>query len=241
MTTPKQRVGNYLVDLLGINPQVFRAVWLEIRAAWIRLRCRIDPFQVMRLRELRQRKGVLANIGCGPTGLPGWVNIDLFKGPGVVTVRFDCRRRLPLGDASCKGIHVEHYFEHIEFHFERPRFLADCLRCLEPGGTLRIIVPDGRKFCEAYVASGWEKMNVLGGGYYVPEEAYRAKIQAVNHTFLQSGEHFGGYDTDYLRILLEDAGFREIEVVGWREGRFPGGCIDVEQHRVYSLYMEARR
>jgi predicted SAM-dependent methyltransferase len=240
MMSRKQRLGACLVELLGFNPQAFRATWIEARAAWTRLRGVIDPFQVMRLRDLRQRKGVLANVGCGPTGRDGWVNIDLFQGQGV-TIRFDCRRRLPFGDASCRGIHVEHYFEHIEFHIERPRFLADCLRCLEPGGTLRIIVPDGRKFCEAYVAPGWEKMNVLGGGYYVPEEAYGAKIQAVNHTFLQSGEHFGGYDADYLRIVLEDAGFREIEVVDWREGRFPGGCIDIEQHRVYSLYMEARR
>jgi predicted SAM-dependent methyltransferase len=183
---------------------------------------------------------VLANIGCGPTGLEGWVNIDLFAAPGV-TVRFDCRRRLPMADASCRGIHVEHYFEHLEFHVERPQFLADCLRCLEPGGVLRIIVPDGRKFMEAYVAPGWAKMNELGGDVYVPEQAYDVKIQAVNHTFLQSGEHFGGYDADYLGFLLKQAGFRDIEVVDWRKGNFPGGCIDIEQHRVYSLYMEARR
>jgi len=238
--TPKQRLGAYLVDRLGINPQFFRALWLEVRAAWIRLRCRIDPIQVARLRELRRRRGVLVNVGCGPTGRDGWVNLDLFVGPGV-THRFDCRRRLPLGDASCRGIHVEHYFEHLEFHVERPRFLADCLRCLEPGGVLRIIVPDAGKFMDAYAAPGWEKMNVLGGGCYVPEQAYRAKIEAVNHTFLQSGEHFGGYDADYLKILLEEAGFRDVVVVGWRKGKFPGGCIDVEQHRVYSLYMEACR
>jgi predicted SAM-dependent methyltransferase len=238
--TTKQRIGDWLVDRLGINPQFFRALWLEIRAAWIRLRGYVEPVQILRLRVLRHRKGVLANVGCGPTGREGWVNIDLFKGPGV-TVRFDCRRRLPLGDASCRGIHVEHYFEHLEFHVERPHFLADCLRCLEPGGVLRIVVPDARKFMEAYVAPGWAEMNELGGGYYVPEQAYRAKIQAVNHTFLQSGDHFGGYDADYLGSLLEEAGFRDVRVVDWRVGSFPGGCIDVEQHRVYSLYMEARR
>ena len=206
--TPKQRIDAWLTDRLGINPQFNRAFWVEIRAAWIRLRCRVDPVQLLRLHSLRQRKGVLANVGCGPTGREGWVNLDLFRAPGV-TMRFDCRRRLPLGDASCRGIHVEHYFEHLEFHVERPLFLSDCLRCLEPGGVLRIIVPDARKFMEAYVAPGWSKMNELVGGHYVPENSYRAKIQAVNHTFLQSGEHFGGYDADYLRILLDEAGFRD--------------------------------
>jgi predicted SAM-dependent methyltransferase len=240
MLTPKQRIGHFLTEALAINPQVFRALWLEIRAAVIRLRGHIDPIQIGRLHDVRRRRNVLANIGCGPTGRDGWVNIDLFSAPGV-TVRFDCRRRLPMADASCRGIHVEHYFEHLEPDVERPQFLADCLRCLEPGGILRIIVPDARKFIEAYVAPGWDKMNELGGGYYVPEESYDAKIQAVNHTFLQEGEHFAGYDSDYLRILLEAAGFREFEVVEWRKGRFPGGCIDIEQHRVYSVYVEACR
>jgi predicted SAM-dependent methyltransferase len=210
MRSRKRRLGDWLVVAWGINPQVFRAVWMELRAAWIRLRARIDPT---------------------------WVNFDMFDVPGV-TLPIDCRNALPLGDASCRGIHVEHYFEHLEMTIERPRFLAECLRCLEPGGILRIIVPDARKFIEAYVAPGWEKMNAIGG-FYVPEEACRAKMEVMNHTFLQEGDHFAGYDADYLRIVLADSGFREIEQVAWREGRFPGGCIDIDQHRVYSLYMEA--
>ena len=35
--------------------------------------------------------------------------------------------------------------------------------------------------------------------------------------------------------------FRDIRQVAWREGRFPGGRIDIDQRRVYSLYMEVRR
>ena len=239
MRSRKQRLGDWLVVAWGINPHVFRAVWLELRAAWIRLRACIDPTWIWRRRELRRRRGVLANIGCGPTGQPGWVNFDMFDVPGV-TLPIDCRNALPLGDASCRGIHVEHYFEHLEMTIERPRFLAECLRCLEPGGILRIIVPDARKFIEAYMAPGWEKMNAIGG-FYVPEEVCRAKMEVINHTFLQEGDHFAGYDAEYLRVVLQDAGFREIEQVEWREGRFPGGCIDIDQHRVYSLYMEASR
>ena len=71
MKSRKQKIGAHLVELLGFNPQAFRATWIEVRAAWIRLRGLIDPFQVMRLRELRQRKGFLANVGCGPTGRQG--------------------------------------------------------------------------------------------------------------------------------------------------------------------------
>jgi predicted SAM-dependent methyltransferase len=239
MMTVKQRIGNRLVRALGVNPQTFRAVWMETRAVWVRLRGRIDPVWVLRRRELRRRTGVLANIGCGPSGQEGWVNFDLFQVPGV-TLPIDCRHRLPLGDGSCQGIHVEHYFEHLEMTIERPRFLAECLRCLEIGGVLRIIVPDAGKFMEAYLAPGWEAINAMGG-FYVPEEACRTKMEVLNHTFLQEGDHFAGYDAAYLRIVLEDAGFRDVLQVAWKEGRFPGGCIDIDQHRVYSLYMEARR
>lgn len=239
MTTVKQRIGDWLVRTLGVNPQTFRAVWMETRAAWVRLRGRIDPVWVLRRRELRRRTDVLANIGCGPSGREGWVNFDLFQVSGV-TLPIDCRHGLPLGDGSCRGIHVEHYFEHLEMTIERPRFLAECLRCLEVGGVLRIIVPDAGKFTEAYLAPGWEAINAMGG-FYVPEEACRTKMEVLNHTFLQEGDHFAGYDAAYLRIVLEDAGFRDVLQVAWKEGRFPGGCIDIDQHRVYSLYMEARR
>ena len=239
MSSRKQRLGDWLVRTLGVNPQTFRAVWMEVRAAGVRIRGRIDPSWILRRRELRRRRGVLANIGCGPTGLPGWVNFDMFDVPGV-TLPVDCRNLWPLGDASCRGIHVEHYFEHLEMTVERPRFLGECFRCLEAGGILRIIVPDARAFMEAYLSPGWEKINPMGG-FYVPEEAVRCKMEVINHTFLQEGDHFAGYDFEYLKIVLEGAGFRDVEQVGWRKGRFPGGCIDIEQHSVYSIYVEARR
>lgn len=186
MTTRKRRIGGVIVETFGVSPLFLRAFWHEARAAWVRLRCHVDLLQIMRLKEVRRGRGVLANIGCGPTGLPKWINIDLLPAPGV-TVRFDCRRRLPMGDGSCRGIHVEHFFEHLESRLERPRFLADCLRCLEPEGVLRIVVPDARKYLEAYVSPGWEQMNALTGGDVVPEKAYDAKIELVNHTFLQDG------------------------------------------------------
>lgn len=57
----------------------------------------------------------------------------------------------------------------------------------------------------------------------------------------EDGEHYGGFDEAYLRGVLEAAGLRDVRQVAWREGAFPGGGIDRDQHRPYSLYMEARR
>src|SRR4030095_12455128 len=119
--------------------------------------------------------------------------LDLFAAPGV-TMRVDCRRYLPLGDGAARGILVEHYFEHLEPATERPRFLAECRRCLEPGGILRIVVPDMRKYIEAYLSAGWGALNEVGCGGALPQATFATKIEALNHVFVQDGAHSGAFD-----------------------------------------------
>lgn len=236
----KQRLGAWMIPRLPVNPWTFRAIRVELNAAMVRLLGHIHPGWIMRRRALAHRKGLLANIGCGPFGRDGWINLDLFPAPGV-SLRADCRRDLPLGDGSCRGIHIEHYLEHLEPTRDRPRLLSECRRCLEEAGVLRIVVPDMRKYIEAYMAPGWDALNDIGCGGERPQTSFRTKIEALNHVFVQDGEHYGGFDEEYLRLVLEEAGFRDVETVAWRQGNFPVGCIDREQHRSYSIYMEARR
>jgi predicted SAM-dependent methyltransferase len=240
MATLKQRLGAWLKPRLPINPWVFATFRVELNAIAVRLLGRLHPDWVGRRRALRNRRDVLVNIGCGPFGQDGWINLDLFPAPGV-TMRIDARWGLPLGDGAARGIHVEHYLEHLEPVLERPRFLAECRRCLQPGGILRIVVPDMRKYIEAYLAPGWDVLNQVGCGGDRPQDAFATKIEALNHVFVQDGEHYGGFDAEYLRRTLQNAGFTDVEQVPWRGGRFPDGAIDREQHASYSLYMEARR
>jgi len=240
MPTVKQLLGAWLIPRLPVNAVLFRQIRLELNSAWVRLMGTIHPVWRRRRRELRERKGLLLNIGCGPFGQPDWVNLDLVRHQGT-TMRVDSRGPLPLGPASCRGIHVEHYFEHLEPGRERPAFLAECWRCLEPGGVLRIIVPDARKYVAAYLTDGWRELNAIGCGGKQPQRAFATKMEALNHVFLQGGEHYGGIDEELLRQTLERAGFTDISLQAWGRGGFPCGCIDREQHRSYSLYMEARK
>jgi predicted SAM-dependent methyltransferase len=240
MSSLKQRIGAWLIPRMPVNPWVFRSFRVELNAIAVRVLDVVHPGWVAKVRELRRQRGLLVNVGCGPFGREGWVNLDLFPAPGV-TLRVDCRRDLPLADGSARGIHVEHYFEHLEPGIERPRFLAECRRCLEPGGVLRIIVPDMRKYAEAYLSPGWDLLNEVGCGGELPQATFATKIEALNHVFVQDGEHYGGFDEEYLRRTLEQAGFADVEQVEWCQGRFPGGAIDREQHKPYSLFMEAVR
>jgi len=235
----KQRLGSWVLRRLGISRHVFNHVRLEMNGILFRAALRLHPGYRLRIRRLRQERNLLVNIGCGPFGLPGWVNLDFCRHPQV-TLRTDCRRSLPLAAGSCRGIHVEHFLEHLDPLEELSVFLADARRCLAPGGVLRIIVPDAQRYIEAYRAPGWTLLDEMGCGGEPPQRLFKTKMQALNHVFLQTWEHYGGWDAETLRLVLQDAGFRDVTQRAWREGDFPGGCIDREQHRPYSLYFEAK-
>jgi predicted SAM-dependent methyltransferase len=233
-------VGHWLIPRLPVNRHVFSHLRLELSALWLRILHCIHPGYRNAIRLLSNKLNVKANIGCGPFGVAGWINLDLFY-HDLVTLRADCRYRIPLADESCKGIHVEHFFEHLCPADERPRFLRECRRCLQSDGILRIIVPDAELYIGAYVSPGWAMLNAISCGGDVPERTFETKMEALNQVFLQGAEHYGGYDADTLLLVLRNAGFRGVALKSWRVGDFPDGPIDRELHRPYSLYVEARR
>lgn len=122
---------------------------------------------------------------------------------------------------------------------ERPFFLKECLRCLQPDGVLRVIVPDAELYVRAYLDPGWDMLNEIGCGSEKPQDVFKCKMDALNHVFIQGWEHYGGIDAEMLRLTLKVAGFSLVTHCAWRTGQFPDGCIDREQHRPYSLYFEA--
>ena len=236
----KAQVGHWLFPRVAPSRHVLEHLRLEYNAFLVRSRRCWNLSYRSQLRQLAKRDDILANIGCGPFGLPGWVNLDLHQHRGV-TLPYDCRRHLPFRNGSCRGIHVEHFFEHLEHAHERLPFLRECLRCLAPDGVIRIIVPDAGLYVRAYAEPGWDALNRLSPGGKLPSDQFEHKMEALNTVFLQGWEHYGGYDFDSLASVLTQSGFTRIAQRPWREGTFPGGCIDRENHRAYSLYIEAQR
>jgi len=234
----KKRFGAWLMPRLPINRHVFRHIRAELNATWVRALHIFHPRYRRVVSALRRQKGVKANIGSGPFGRPGWVNLDMFRHEHV-TLRIDCRYGLPFADASCRGIHVEHFFEHLNREDERHLFLNECYRCLEKGGILRIIVPDAALFVHAYLSPGWSMFRQIAAAGDDPAANFPTKMDALNHVFIQDFEHYGGYDDESLSLVLGQHGLREVQKCSFRYGRFPDGCIDREQHKSYSLYVEA--
>src|SRR3954471_9099197 len=90
------------------------------------------------------------NVACGQKGIDSeeWFNIDGFPTPRVDMV-WDLTRSLPFEDQRFDGIYAEHFFEHLE-PVDARTFLRECLRCLRPGGTIRLSVPDGELYLRRY-------------------------------------------------------------------------------------------
>jgi predicted SAM-dependent methyltransferase len=210
----------------------------ELRAAYKRVMGRTVK------RRYEHATDLLVNVGAGEEGRPGWVNIDLQALPGI-NCFYDCRKGLPFPDRSVRAIFCEHFFEHLDYTDEVPYFLSDCHRVLIPGGVIRIIVPDGERYLQAYCQPGWEslaKLRPLG-----PDRAdsygfsYHTKMELVNVVFRQGHEHKFAYDYETLELLLHKYGFATVVRQAFGRSQLPELCIDLPTRACESLYVEAQK
>jgi Methyltransferase domain len=217
----------------------------EARLTWLRVtRPRRD-------RRFAHARELLVNVGCGSSGRSGWVNVDCVRSPGVNCV-CDCRTAIPLPSASARGIFSEHFLEHLDYYEEAPRFLKECRRVLTPGGTLRLIVPDGAKYLTAYCTSPLADFKAFSPLIdLTPEDdiapfsiertvvPFRTKMEVVNFHFRQSGQHRFSYDYETLECLLRECGFEDVSPSAFRETRLKELAIDSESRATESLIVEA--
>jgi predicted SAM-dependent methyltransferase len=234
--TFKQRLGKWLFAHLPITRFLFDQLRFELNAFLVLLMNWCWPPQRRKLARIRCTSGVRVNVACGPRIEPGFINLDLFAASPEV-VRWDCRRKLPLKDVSAVGIRIEQFLEHLEVREELPSFLADCLRTLKPGGIIRVIVPDARRYIEAYLQPDLSAFEALVWPSFSTE--LPTKMDLMNHVFHQYHEHRWAYDFENLRHRLETAGFAQVKQMSYRYSNDPLLACDGQEHAPYSLYMEA--
>jgi SAM-dependent methyltransferase len=95
-----------------------------------------------------ERKSLL-NVGCGRTYHPAWVNIDLEPASADV-LRFDVSAGIPFPDASFEACYCSHMLEHLA-RTEVTRVVSEMYRVLQPGGTIRVVVPDLQTLAQEYL------------------------------------------------------------------------------------------
>jgi predicted SAM-dependent methyltransferase len=169
--------------------------------------------------------------------------VDIIKAPDVVC--WDCRRSLPFEDESAAFIFAEHFFEHLERPRETTIFLRDCLRCLQPGGIVRLVVPDAGKYLRLYDKPGWQalvetrSLEKEGDLYRDPwiGQRFATKMELINAVFRQDGEHKYAYDCETLLSTLREAGFAKAVCCRYMES-VKGTPPDRIERRSESLYVE---
>jgi len=140
------------------------------------------------------------HLGCGDRFIRGFVHVDARPLPHVdVVTPLD---RLPMfPDHSASLVYASHVLEHFP-RYETASVLAEWRRVLEPGGVLRLAVPDFEKLIHVYEITSRNLDAVLG-----------PLVGRQDHPY---NFHYMTFDRRKLTMLLLEAGFREVREWDWR-------------------------
>jgi predicted SAM-dependent methyltransferase len=153
---------------------------------------------------------------------------------------------LPFSDNAVNAIYAEHAFEHFDPDAEAMFFLRESLRCLRPGGVLRVVVPDAGAYLRAYGRT-WDPLASMRQlesrkeGWRDPwlGDVYRTQMQLINAVFRQHGEHKYAYDEETLLLILRHTGFSRVILQRFGVSIDPDMAPDSESRKTESLYVDA--
>lgn len=156
--------------------------------------------------KLRRHGRRKLQLGSGGNRLAGWVNSDIDPRAEMIAI---VGWPLPFGRASLERIYMEHVLEHVPYE-TAVRFLLEARRVLEPGGVIRIAVPDLEGLCRGYLQDDWRQRF---DWVKWPQFAFiQTRAQMLNMGFRWWG-HSHLYDREEMTRVLREAGFQQFEFV----------------------------
>ena len=171
------------------------------------------------------------NLGCGPTGISGWINYDFGMLPflnnigilgliarfGLIEKNYvvkwpklkmvDIRKPLPLEDKTIDYIYCSHVLEHFE-KWEAKNILLESKRVLKVGGIIRIVLPDIKKIIDNYSDTKSDEFCRIWWGY---DKDIKPKsfFNKLSRLFIRG--HQWMYNKMLFKQMLNECGFREID------------------------------
>jgi len=123
---------------------------------------------------------------------------------------------IPTGSVSL--IWSCHMLEHLSYPAGVCAALNAFNNWLEPGGLLRLAVPDLKLVADYYTNNDPTLMTMYGDS--IDAELYKRHSRAERFMFFMRGwEHAVVFDYQLLRELMSDAGFKDVQQMPFRESR----------------------
>lgn len=222
----------------------------SLRADLAALRAPVVQRQLDELGVDAASRDLQLHIGSGGFDLPGWINIDSHPAPLAMSLDWG----LPFRPASARFVFLSHLLEHLFHPFQSQRLLEDIRRVLQPGGVVRIVVPDIEQCINAYVANDRAFFANRNDHFASPVEnptrlerflAYAGAGPSPSHLI---EAHKFGYDVETLQHCLQRAGFVNIRRCNYQSSPFEALRVDHASlnavarngDRHYSLFVEAQ-
>lgn len=185
----------------------------------------------------RKSPGCYLDVGCDVNTDPDFCCLDYQWQPGI-DVCWDVTRGLPFDTGYIGGIYTEHMLEHIDFA-NGCALLKEFRRVLRPGGTARIIVPDGELYLSEYAKHlNGQKTAMPYAAEDAANFAISTPIVSINRAFREAGHQFI-WDYETLRQALLMAGFTTVTHQSFGKGADPKLLRDMQARAYESLYVEA--
>jgi SAM-dependent methyltransferase len=173
------------------------------------------------------------HLGCGTIFIKDYLNVGwwpslgegtLYAAPngveGTYMYNHDLVKGIPATDNSLEVVYHSHLLEHLS-NSEGIDFIAACYRVLQPGGILRILVPD---------LELWSK-NYINGNQFFFDEYRRIGLADDKDLYPTNGSifmgmlhnhgHKMGYDFETLTNILQSTGFHHIRRTMVQESDLP--------------------
>ena len=108
------------------------------------------------------------------------------------------------------------------------------------GGIVRIVVPDGKRFLNAYSSGDPTALKELIADEPWFEEKWNTPMELINLVFRQGIEHKFIYDYDTIKYLFSFYGF-QTEEKKFNQSSIPQFVMDSPERKALSLYVEATK
>lgn len=136
------------------------------------------------------------HLGCGDIHLPGFINVDFLQTAATDLVA-DIAILDKFEDNSVSIIYACQVLEHFP-HEQIPTILKRWFELIEPGGLVRISVPDIDKIVKIYI-NNWDHFRSEKNSPWIGL-IYGGQKDQYDY-------HKTGFNSHWLKLLLEDAGF----------------------------------